>query len=187
MCEAATAIAVGSALVGAAMKARAAQQAGSVNAAVLEGNAALADRAASDSIARGEFGAERATLKGGELVSAQKTAYAGAGVDPSSGSPTAVAGSTAAMTALDAAIIKNNAAREAWGFATKAQDLRRQAAYTRSAASGAATQAVLGGIAGAARASIPMLSIAGQGEGDVDQAWSAINAEGGLPGAETGI
>src|ERR1700682_438261 len=164
MCEAATAITVGTMLVGAAMKARAQAQAGAAQANILEGNAVLADRAGSDAVSRGEFGAQRVALRGGHVGSAQQAAYAAAGVDTKSGSPTAVAGDTTALTALDAAIVKNNATREALGFATQAGQFREQAKYTRSAASGAAMQTILGGVAGAATRTIPMLKIAGQGE-----------------------
>lgn len=80
-------------------------------------NAGQADLQAQDAIMLGDSAAAR--VRGGDvkrLVSQQRVAAAGQGVDVSHGSAAQAQASSAAMGALDALTIRNNAAREALGF-----------------------------------------------------------------------
>lgn len=72
----------------------------------------------------------KARTAGTMAVSAARTAYAGAGVDPGEGSPATVEGDIRAGSELDALTLKANGARVAWGHET-------QAAYYEKAASDA--------------------------------------------------
>jgi hypothetical protein len=67
-------------------------------------------------LAQGNYLAGRQRMKGSHLLGAQSAAYASAGVDLGSGSAVSAGLSSKAMSDMDAAIIQNNAAREAWGY-----------------------------------------------------------------------
>lgn len=90
-------------------------------------NAKLADRAASDAIARGTHEAGLARMAGTQTIGAQKVAYVASGFDPSVGTPANVAAQTRAISEMDALTAENNAAREAWGFKTQARRIREGA------------------------------------------------------------
>jgi hypothetical protein len=80
-------------------------------------NASQLDAQARDAISLGDSAAAR--VRGGDvsrMVAKQRTAAAGQGVDVSHGSAAQGQASSAAMGALDALTIRNNAAREALGF-----------------------------------------------------------------------
>jgi hypothetical protein len=60
------------------------------------------------------------------MIGSQRAAFAASGVvvdDPNS-SVADVAANTAALSEIDALTIRSNAAREAWGFRSQAQDFR---------------------------------------------------------------
>jgi hypothetical protein len=63
---------------------------------------------------------------------------AASGVDINSGSAADVQANTATIGALDEATIRNNAAREAFGYTTQATDYLTRARFARTAASNAA-------------------------------------------------
>lgn len=65
---------------------------------------------------RGNREAGRLRMLGSQSRSAEKLKYIAGGEDASSGSAAAVLSDSAAMTEMDAQTVKNNAAREAWGF-----------------------------------------------------------------------
>ncbi len=83
-------------------------------------------------------------MLGGKTAAAQNVAYANSGVDASTGTAAAVQANTAAQTELDAQTVKNNAAREAWGFKVKQQEAKRT--YDAKMAQGTAT--IVGGAGG---------------------------------------
>ena len=108
-------------------------------------NAVIAEQQAQDAIARGEQaeGIQRINVK--RLIGAQRAAYGAQGVEVDSGSALDVQKDTAAMGELDAIIIRNNAAREAWGYRAQAQDLLYRGRLAKTAASAEAGQTLLAG------------------------------------------
>lgn len=90
-------------------------------------NAEMADAAAADATMRGGQAAGRQRMEGSQLVEAQRVAYAASGVDTTVGTPANVMADTAAMSELDAKIIENNAAREAWGIKKHGLQYRQSA------------------------------------------------------------
>lgn len=114
---------------------------------------------------RGEQAAGRKEMQGGQLQASQTAEFAASGVSVASGSVADVVGSTAAVTELDAQMIRNNAVRDAFGLTTQAKQLRRQARYTRQAGDAAATADILGGAIGAAGASRGFIRIGPTGSG----------------------
>lgn len=115
-------------------------------------NQLLAERAAQDALSRGNVDASKARSEGTVTADAQFSAYANSGVDPTVGTAAAVQASTRAQAELDAQTLKNNAAREAWGFRTQGLSYQRQAGLDaqRSKTKQAAT--ILGGAGQAAAA-----------------------------------
>jgi hypothetical protein len=95
-------------------------------------NRHLALDAAADSIARGSV------------------AFGASGVDGSVGTAAEAQGATRMMSELDAKTQENNAFREAWGFQTKAQQIRRQSQLDHQAYIGKQWGTALGGIGSAA-------------------------------------
>lgn len=105
-------------------EAAARRQQGTFEANALNRNADLVDMQAQDALARGELTAtQRAQMIRGDLGTA-RAAYAGQNVVVDQGSALDSQRNIATLGALDVATIRNNAAREAWGFTTQAQDLR---------------------------------------------------------------
>lgn len=106
------------------------QRAGALDAAA-DFNRRMAALQAQDALARGD---QQAALTGAQTrrtVGYQKAAAAANGVDPGTGSALDTEASTTAVGAQDAATIRANAMREAWGLTTQA-DL--DAAASRSEA-----------------------------------------------------
>ncbi|HSN92226.1 MAG TPA: hypothetical protein VLS93_13430 [Anaeromyxobacteraceae bacterium] len=140
-------------VVGTGIKLYSNYQAGKAEARQGRANARLAEAAAADAQQRGEQEAAKARMSGDMLAGQQMAAYGHAGVDVGSGSAARTISQTAMLVELDAQIIRNNAARQAWGY-------RMQGRNFRAAARDAERASYLnlaGGIVGAAG------SIAGAG------------------------
>ena len=95
-------------------------------------NKRLADAAAADAMARGYREAGLARLAGTQNLADQQVAAIASGVDPTIGTPAQVSAGSAALSRLDAAVLENNAAREAWGFQTQGVKYGEQAARERA-------------------------------------------------------
>jgi hypothetical protein len=107
-------------------------------------NSALADNAAADALQRGEQKVAQVAAEGNQRVSAQKVAYANAGVDTSSGTPAKVISQTAMIAQLEELTQRNNAARAAYGYKVQAVQLRQQAEDLSQASQSAGADAGVG-------------------------------------------
>lgn len=94
-------------------------------------NAEVAKWMAGDARVRGQSRAEEMKLRGGQIEGAEVAGAAHGGVDVSSPTVGAVRGTTAMMTEYDVAKIRNNAARQAWGFENKAAEFKAAASADR--------------------------------------------------------
>lgn len=74
-----------------------------------------------------------------QMIGQQRAAVAGSGIDPNSGSSQRIQGDTAAIGALDESVIRNNAARTAYGYQTQGMDFGAQAGLLQSESSSAAS------------------------------------------------
>lgn len=97
-------------------QANATEAQGAYEAAADRQNAGLADQQAADAIARGSIEENRQRLVTRHEIGSTRAGLAASGVDIGSGSALDVQGSEAAIGELDALTIRNNAAREAWGY-----------------------------------------------------------------------
>lgn len=116
----------------------------------LEANARLADINADSATADGNKAASKATQEGQRVVSAQRSAYAGQGVNVNTGVAKAVQDETDMFSKLDSQTIKNNAWREAWGYKVEALNGVQQAAYTKKAGENASRNTLIAAGLGAA-------------------------------------
>jgi hypothetical protein len=90
--------------------------------------------AAADAIHRGDIAETAARTRTRLLISKQRAGFAAAGVELGSGSPASTTADTAMFGEMDALTIRNDAAREAWGYVAQSEDFKRRAALVKSAA-----------------------------------------------------
>lgn len=109
-------------------QATAAERQGAYEQGVYNVDAQLADQQAADAIARGKEAETRQRQATRGLIGAQRATLAAQGIDVSTGSALDVQADTAALGELDALTIRNNAAREAFGYRVQAMDYRNQGA-----------------------------------------------------------
>jgi hypothetical protein len=115
-------------------------------------NAQNARTAADDAITRGSLAAGVARMKGSQLAAEQQVGYATSGIDVGVGTPAQTIAQTRMMSELDAQTLKNNAAREAWGFATKAVEYQEQQGLDEDRGTEQMFSSILGGVSGAVSA-----------------------------------
>lgn len=120
-------------------------QSASYNAAVARNNAAIAKANANLKLAEGTRAEELQRLKTGQLLGAQKAAFAGGNIDISTGSPLDVFADTARMGELDALTLRYNAETEARGLRQTAHAFGAEAGQLMTAGYTNAATSLLGG------------------------------------------
>jgi len=94
--------------------------AGKTNAHIARDNAKIATAQADETLQGGEFEAGRAQSRAARVASAARAGEAGQGVVVGAGTSGAVVQDTERAGAMDALMLKRNAARQALGYTTKA-------------------------------------------------------------------
>lgn len=112
-------------------------------------SAGSALRAAADAISRGEAKDLQVAMHGSAIVADQRTAIAATGADVNIGGAQAVQSGTMAVSEVDRATVRRNAALEAFGLRSKAQTFYQEGEDASVAAKNAALGTFLGGIGGA--------------------------------------
>lgn len=102
---------------------------------IAEINATLADSAARAELFASEREQNQIYLRGSQLKAAQRSAYAGRGIDIGVGTPVDVANSTDYITQVDANTARANGIQAAWGRRIEAGNYRAQARSARAEAS----------------------------------------------------
>jgi hypothetical protein len=97
----------------------------------------------------GMFQEQQARLQAGHVRGAQEVAIASAGIDPTIGTPGLLRRETEALSALDAAMIRTNAMRQAWGVERQVELDLEYAQHRRRAQQQDADITMLGGLMGA--------------------------------------
>ena len=100
--------------------------AGGYQARVASNNAVLAQADAQSATRAGDFGTERQLLETGQLVGKEKATQGANNVDVNQGSAVDVRDATQNTGALDAAVIRYNAARAAYGYGLQASNYKTQ-------------------------------------------------------------
>ncbi|MDB4913407.1 MAG: hypothetical protein JWM95_1051 [Gemmatimonadetes bacterium] len=91
---------------------------------IADRNATLADAQSVDAIARGNESVSRLRMGTRQLVGAQRTAAAAQGIDVNSGTSADLQEDSRILSHFDELTLRNNAAREAWGYSMDAANQR---------------------------------------------------------------
>lgn len=131
---AASTASAGIAAVGAIRQGQAQAQAAQYQAQVARNNAIIANQNSEAAIAAGNSQAITSELRTAQLAGRQRAALAASGIDPNSGSALDIQRDTAETGALDALTIRNNAARQAYGYQVAGVSDNAQAQLDQSTA-----------------------------------------------------
>lgn len=137
--------AVGLYAVNTILSAIAQHQAAKARKKLAEYRATVARYQADDAIARGEMAVRRSRVRGRQLTSTARASLAGQGVDLGIGSAVDVEADIAYLTKFDEIIIRNNAAREAWGYRVQAAEGGYQGRLAQREGELGAVTTILGG------------------------------------------
>lgn len=110
--------------LGAGASAYGSMRSGKETKGIYDRNAQIADLQAQDAIERGAVQEKMQRRQTEQVIGSQRTSLAAQGVDVNKGSAMDVQADAAYLGELDALTIKNNAAKEAWGYKVQAQDAR---------------------------------------------------------------
>lgn len=95
--------------------------------------------------------AARVRGEASQVIGQQRAAFGASGIDASVGSAANLAAYSRQQAELDALRLKNNAAREAWGIRTQAQEVLRQGRMEKKNSRVAAVGTIMGGLSGSAQ------------------------------------
>ena len=143
MCTIALAIGAVSA-VGSLMQGQAAKSAANAQAAASEQNARMADEQARDAMRRGAQDELKLRRQMSALQGRQRAMAAASGVETDAGSPLALQEASRREGDQDAAVIRFNAEREAWGYGVQATNYRNAASAARAGGRNAMTAGIIG-------------------------------------------
>ena len=115
--------------VGAGYSAYSSMKAGSEQQKMFVRNAAFAEFQADDALARGAINEQRQRQTTKQVIGSQRVSFAAQNVDVNQGSALDVQADAAYLGELDALTIRNNAAKEAFGYRTGAGDYLQQGQY----------------------------------------------------------
>jgi hypothetical protein len=117
---------------------------------VAEINAQVGEIQAQDALGRGENAVVKHAMGVRTLVGAQRASLSAQGQDVNDPSTSAVdvQADAAYLSKLDQVTIRNNAAREAWGYRVQAQNAKMQGSIAETSAFNKATETLIGGAAG---------------------------------------
>lgn len=135
-----TMLAVGSMAMGAfstIQQGKAAEGQAKYQAKVAENNSKIARMQAEDALQRGQVEEQQHRRKVQQMLSTQRTAIAGSGFDLGDETSQDILGDTAMFGEFDALTIRDNAAREAWGFRNQANNYTAEAGMQRAAGANA--------------------------------------------------
>ena len=106
-------------------------------------NAGIGEAQAGDALARGRKDEHDFRVQGRGMIGTQRASLAAQGVTIDDGSALEIQADTGRQIELDALTIRNNAAREAWGFRVGAADSRNRGSIARAEGRNQATATVL--------------------------------------------
>ena len=116
---------------GSIQQGKAAEQQANYQAQVSRNNAITSQRQAADAIERGKIEEDQHRKKVQQLLGSQRAGISGSGFDLGDDTSLSILGDTAAMGELDALTIRNNAAREAWGFEVQGSNYTAEAGLAK--------------------------------------------------------
>lgn len=135
----------GTSLLSTVVSVKSASDQAAVSAGVARNNATMADYAAEDAKRRGEQDALEVQRRAAAIKSSQRVGAAAHGLDLGYGTPADLQDQTDFFAQQDVNTVRNNAAREAWGYRTQGKNYRTQANATQSNGGLAVMGTLLGG------------------------------------------
>jgi len=172
--------AVGASALGSIAGGYATSAADKANAQIAANNATIVKQNATFAGEEGEANAGAQGQKTRQTAGAQKAGMGASGIDIGVGSNANVEASTAMLGQLDMMNIRNNAARQAYGFDTQAVNYEDQAAIDESSAKNAVTAGYIGGVSKAAEEATLL-----NGQGAFDP-WTQTQNASALNGGDLG-
>jgi hypothetical protein len=136
--------AIGTVVAGSAFSAYSKLKAGRDQQKMFERNAGFADWQATDALERGRTNEKRQRQTTEGVIGSQRTSLAAQNVDVNKGSSLDVQADAAYLGELDALTIRNNAAKEAYGYTVQAQDLRQRGKYAKQEGEMGAINTIVG-------------------------------------------
>ena len=112
---------------------------------IADTNAKIADLQSRQTLEAGDLMASRKNLQTQQQVGAERAAQGASGVDVASGSAAVVRAGTAGIGAQDELTIRNNAARQAWGYQTEAMEDTYRGQFAQLTAKAGAEQSLMSG------------------------------------------
>jgi len=137
--------AIGLVAGGSAFSAFSKMKAGREQQKMFERNAGFADWQAQDALDRGQINEKRQRQTTEGVIGSQRTSFAAQHVDVNAGSSLDVQADAAYLGELDALTIRNNAAKEAYGYRVQAEDLRLRGKYAKQEGIMGGIESILGG------------------------------------------
>ena len=154
MCEITTAtaawLAIGATVATGVYTADQQKKQGQAEAEIAANNERLAQNEADNANAQGTRESEQAAWRTRQLIGQQRAAIAANNIDPTLGTPSEILGETAMFGEVDQQTIRQNAARQAWGFNAQATNYGNQATTARWAGKSQATGTILGSLSSGA-------------------------------------
>lgn len=145
MCDAMM-VGMGAQGVGTLMQASALKARGEVAKSISDRNAVYAQEAAGDAIYRGTLKDLQETMRGSAVIAAQRVEQSGSGVDMNVGGSAATGRASQAVIEVSRAIVRRNAALDAYGLRAHAQDQYQKGEYEEAEGDNAALGTFLGGM-----------------------------------------
>lgn len=139
-------IAIGTSAIGSILGASNDIQQGQAQAGQDRSNAALAGYQAFDALNRGSRTVGQIRTRGSQIIGQQKVGYAASGIDTQSGTALDTMADSRMMSELDAATVRNNAARQAWGYRVQQSNYLSDANSAEDRGVMGAAGGILGGI-----------------------------------------
>lgn len=118
---------------------------GEYEAGIARTNATIAGIQARQTLEAGDITASRKDMETRAVVGTLRARQGGSGVDVNAGSPAAVRAGVAGVGGADELTIRNNAARQAWGFQTEAIEDIYKGQFAQLTAKSKSRQSILNG------------------------------------------
>lgn len=163
------------AAVGGLMQGQQQSAAAGAQASALKQNAAYLNRAANDARYRGVVDADTQRVQTQNFIGTQRAAMAGNGGVVDDGSNALLQQDAAQYGELDAMIISNNAAREAYGYEVQATSNLTNASTLKSNAKTGMISSLLGGVVGGLGSAYSSGLFSSGGSGAAGSAFAAAN------------
>jgi len=139
-------VSAAAAAASAGVKAAGDKASGDYSQAVANQNSLIATIAGGAAVQKGQYQASQVEGQGTRIIGKERAGFSAAGVDATAGSAMDVQAGTRMMSDIDAATIRSNAAREAWGYSAQGQNFQIQGGLAKQSADFSEASSIVGGV-----------------------------------------